>query len=534
MTEQHGGERETRFTRRQVTRAALAGGAALALGGSLAACGGGSSAPATTSVGPPRKGGRLRVGVTGAGSTETLNPTQVITDVDTARSFQVFENLTAYDSKGKIVNLLAEQIEPSKRNTVWTIRVLDGVEFHDGKTLTADDVIYTLAYNADSKNGSYGSGQLAEIKRDGLRKIDARTLRVELTRPNAFFPMNLADNYLPVIQDGTKSFDHPIGTGPFEFVSWKVGERARYRRFGRYHVADEPLLDELEIVSITDDQAKVDILSAGQVDLVSSIDLTSVDQVKQNPKLRLLESESAYWVAMYMVTSGGGAGPFADERVRQAMRMLIDREQVIQNGYYGHARIGNDMFAWFDDSYPSDAEQTSFDPEQARSLLSAAGRDGLSVELYTAAIAPGALSAATLLAESAKEAGVDVAIKKMQTDRYFASEYMNQPFGSTYWAGRGYASQASACLGPNAPLDETRWRDAEWQRLFDQARASEDPAEAVDLQRESQLILHERGGYIIPAFPNFVDASTDKVGGIEKSLVEPLGRSNFRRAYIAA
>jgi peptide/nickel transport system substrate-binding protein len=470
----------------------------------------------------------------GNGNKETLNPNLVNTDIDDARTFPIFDGLTKYDVNGKVVNDLAEEITPNKTATEWTIRLPEGVEFHNGKTLTADDVVYTLQYNLDKKNATLGAGMVADVRRDGVKKVDARTIRLTLVRPNAFLADNLADFHLKVFPEGTTDFSKPVGTGPFKFQDWTPGERARYERFENYRVDGRPYLDGLEILSVADTQARVNALVSGQVALISSLPLTQTRQVQNNKDLQLIEVESAYWIAQYMWTSGPGAAPFDDPRVRQALRLLVDRKQVVDNVLQGHGRIGNDMFAWQDEAYPEDVPQREFDPEKAASLLKAAGHEKLSVDLWTGDITTGSLGFATLMPQAAKKAGVTIDLHKVPTDQYFSKPYGNEPFASTYWGGRTYVTQCANSQTTNAGVNETRWKDKEWQRMYDQALATVDRPKAIELLKETQRILHDRGGYIIPAFPNLVDAGSAKVGGLKPSPMQHLGNYQFADVYLRA
>ncbi|MBS1868439.1 MAG: ABC transporter substrate-binding protein [Actinobacteria bacterium] len=542
MTERAKGESTDALglhTRRQIVQRGLVSGAALSLPGLLAACGG-SSGPGSRPAGggTPRRGGTLRVGITGGGTKETLNPGLANSDVDVARVAQVYEGFVTYDAKGNVVHALLDEATPNKDATVWTLRLNRGVEFHDGRVLSADDAIYSLRYTLDPKNASLGAGQISNVKPDSIRKIDDLTLRLELNSPNSYFDATLVDYHLRIFPEGTTTQDlarRPIGTGPFQFVEWTPGERASYKRFENYRIPDRPYVDRLEVVSITDDDARVNALLSGQVDAIASLALPRVPEVERNGAFQVVEGKStANFIAQYMWTSGAGAKPFDDVRVRQAFRLLVDRQQIVDNALSGHARVANDMTSPSDPSYPKDLPQRQYDPEQARSLLKAAGYDGLRVDLWTADVNPGVAQFATLMANSAKEAGVTIRVRKQPADQYFATAWGRYPFASTYWGGRTYPNQCAAGFVPGAGLNETRWRDEQWLRLYREALATVDRTKANEILTETQKILHERGGYIIPVFPNVVDAASAKVGGLEPGVLDHFVYWDFRNVYVQA
>jgi peptide/nickel transport system substrate-binding protein len=540
MSEREPGERPEQLgsssglTRRETVHRGLAVGALASVPGFLAACGGSSGEPAgTTAAGPPRRGGTLKVGMLGAGSSETLNPNLVNTDVDVARSFQVYQGFAAASAKAALETTLAEEITPNKDATAWTIRLRKGIEFHNGKTLTADDAIYTLQYNLEPKNAALGAGLLAYVDGDAIKKIDDVTLEVGLKQPHGFFDHILSDHHIKIFPEGTTKFDKPIGTGPFKFVDWVQGQRATYTRNENYWESGKPHLDGVEILSIVDDQARINALQSGQVDLAHAVPLTGIPTLEGDPNLNLFETESLYFVCQCMLASGKASPPADDPRVRQALRLLVDREQVVKNAFLGHARIGNDMYQWQDDAYPKDLPQREYDPEQAVALLKAAGKTNFSIDLWTGSVAPGILQISELMAESAKKAGVTVNVKKVPANNFWSGPYRKRPLFSSFGWGRvHYIVLAPLIQMPNAPQNETNWDDDEYTKLLSDALATPDRAKGNELLSDSQRILYERGDRIIPAFPNLIDGASKKVAGLQPSFIFPLGGFNFKDASL--
>jgi peptide/nickel transport system substrate-binding protein len=523
-------DRHNEITRRQFVGQGASAASIFALGGLLKPFGGRIPAKSTSSTVP--RGGRLRVGMTGNGGLETFNPATANADIDAAHVLQVFEPLTNYDDNGRVVNLLAEEILPNKALDEWTVRLPAGVELHNGKTLSADDVIYTFAYNLNPKNAALGSASLAQVDLRRTKKLDKRTLRVKLTRPNSFFRESVAGFNLAIFPVGQKDFSHPVGTGPFKLKSFSPGHRAELTAFKNYRQHGKPYVDELAIVSIVDPQARVNALTSRQVDLIAGVPAVLASNIRNTSGLKLLEAEGGLWPGQYMFTSGPAAGPFSDVRVRQALRLLVDREQIVKNVYLGHARLGNDIYGWNDPSYPHDLPQRKYDPEQARSLLKAAGHEKLVVDLYTSNFLAGLLELSTLMAAQAKKAGVTINIHNVTPDTYFTRIYLKKPFASTYWPGYSFVNEAILNLVNGATVNETKWRDPRWQSLFGQALQTANRTKASELLAEAQRVFYHRGGYIIPTFPHFLDASTAHVGGIHKSVVEALGWYNFRDAFL--
>ena len=233
------------ISRRALLRGGAAAGVTLAAGGLLAACGGGGSDGGSTAAsGTPAagtgatsadevvKGGRLRIGIIGGGASETLDFNQALAEMDTARALNLFEGLTDFDADGKSYNVLAEELTPNSDASVWKIKVRPDVEFHNGKPLTADDVVFSLKYMLDPANKAQGAGSLTGLKPANIRKKDDTTVELRLDLPNAFLADVLGDRAVKIFAEGS-DFEQPVGTGPFKFESWKRGDRSLFVRHER-------------------------------------------------------------------------------------------------------------------------------------------------------------------------------------------------------------------------------------------------------------------------------------------------------------
>ncbi len=200
--------------------------------------------------------------------------------------------------------------------------------------------------------------------------------------------------------------------------------------------------------------------------------------------------------------------PFDDVRVRQAFRLIVDRQQMIDQAYSGLGAVANDMYARFDAGTP-DLPQREQDIEQAKSLLKEAGYDGdLTVELVTSEGALGGdeVAAAQVFAEQAKAAGVTVKLKKVDAGVFYGEDYLTWPFAQDFWATRSFLAQASQGTMPDAPYNETHWENAEWLSLVQQAFKTVDDAERNALIAQAQEIEYNEGGYIVWSWRNQIDA----------------------------
>jgi peptide/nickel transport system substrate-binding protein len=508
------------MTRREALRKAIAGGAALSAGGLLAACGGssgGSSSGASSSSGAAaapaklRTGGVLRIGSTGGGAKDTIDAHKPTTDPDIMRQWNMYESLAVRTPDfGELQMLVAESIEPvgSKPNA-WTVRIKDGIEFHNGKTVTADDVIFSLRRITDPKDPKVGNASISYIDRDNLKKIDARTVRIPLKLTNAAFPDDLGQYFnaiVPTDYDPKK----PVGTGPFKFQSFSPGQRSVFVKNPNYWEKGKPYADQLVIIDFPSDTARVNALLGGQVEAINNLPAAQVQSVQGNPGFKVLNSPTGAWQPFTMRID---AAPFDDVKVRQAMRLIVDRKQMVQQALSGFGTVANDLYARYDPAYAKDLPQRQQDLEKAKSLLKSAGKENLTVELVTAEVFQGIVEAAQVFAEQAKGAGVTVKVRKVDSGTFYGDNYLKWPFAQDFWASRVYLAQVAQGDLPNSPFNETHWGKGQFQSLITRARGEVDDAKRADILHQAQQMQYDQGGYIIPYFSNIIDAYSAKVSG---------------------
>jgi peptide/nickel transport system substrate-binding protein len=509
------------MTRREALRRAIAGGAVLSTSGLLAACGGSSSGGgggggATGSATTPaqqklRTGGVLRVGSTGGGAKDTIDAHQPTTDPDIMRQWNMYESLAVRTPDfGKLQMLVAESIEPvgSKPNA-WTVRIKDGIEFHNGKTVTADDVIFSLMRITDPKDPKVGAASIGYIDRDNLKKVDERTVRIPLKLTNAAFPDDIGQYFnaiVPTDYDPKK----PVGTGPFKFQSFSPGQRSVFVKNPNYWDTGKPYVDQLVIIDFPSDTARTNALLGGQVEAINNLPAAQVKSLQGNPGLKVLNSPTG---AFQPFTMRIDAAPFNDVKVRQAMRLIVDRKQMVQQALSGFGSVANDLYARYDPVYAKDLPQRQQDFDQAKSLLKSAGKENLTVELVTAEVFQGIVEAAQVFAEQAKGAGVTVKVRKVDSGTFYGDNYLKWPFAQDFWASRVYLAQVAQGDLPNSPFNETHWGKGKFESLINQARGEVDDAKRADILHEAQKMQYDEGGYIIPYFSNIIDAYSSKVSG---------------------
>nr|WP_270451574.1 ABC transporter substrate-binding protein [Kocuria marina] len=474
----------------------------------LAGCaaGGQPGAAAIRATGAPQRGGILRVGLTGGGASDSVDAHVPVGTADAGRVINLYDGLYEFDADYVPVPVLAESATPRDGGREWLVRLRKGVVFHDGRPFTARDVVATYDRVTDPKDPKTGASGLALLRR--AVAVDDHTVRFELSEPDAMFVDSTAQysmGIVPVDYDPAA----PVGTGPFRLGTFEPGQLTVLEA-NRDYWREPPFVDEVHLVNFNDQDALVNALLSTQVDVVGQLPLSLIDVVNTDPRLHTVVSETGNWLPFTMRVD---TAPFDDARVREAFRLVVDREQMVEQVFSGHGTVGNDMYAPFDPGTPR-LEQRTRDVTRARELLAQAGHpDGLEVELVTAPIQSGAVEAAQVFAEQASEAGITVNLRRVDTTTFFGDGYLQYPFSQDFWYTRSFLPQTANGTLPASPFNETHWADPEFIALYEKARATLDDDARHDLVARAQKRLYDAGGYIVWGFFNQADAYQNYVGG---------------------
>ncbi len=510
----------------------LGGVAALVASGSiLEACGSSSSATSSASALTalkPRRGGTLKVGATGGGSADTLDAQNGYTTIDGARIGQLYQALISYDSKGNPVYELAESITPDSTAMNWTVRLRPGITFHDGKPLTADDVIFSFQRILNPKSPLPGASSLGPVDLAGLKKIDNLTVKIPYTQPYATLIDQMSYFYFQYIVPVGYNPSVPNGTGPYKYKSFTPGQQSTFVRNENFWKPGLPYLDEVVIIDFADEASMLNALQAGELDAIGGIGAQSYNSLKSTAGISTLSSQSG---AFQPFTMRVDQAPFSDVRVRQAMRLAVNRPELINSALGGYGFVGADVSSPFDPYYDHSLHRVQ-DIAQAKHLLKLAGYPDLSVQLVTSPIALATVQMAEVLAQQVAAAGIKVSLNDVNSTTFFGPNYLSWTFSQDYYAYTPYLAQVAASLAKDAPFNETHWSNAHYNALYQQANAEVDSAKRKSIAQEMMHIDFNEGGYIIPTFTNINDAFNSKLKGFEASVLGiPLNNFDFERIF---
>jgi peptide/nickel transport system substrate-binding protein len=499
-------------SRRSFIRDSVAWGGTL-VGGSafLAACGSGTSgtSPGTAAAaGTPKRGGALRVGISAGSATDNLDAHYAPSTIDIARGSQLYDWLYQRDPENNLKPRLAVESSLNSAGDELTIKLRHGVKFHDGKPLTAEDVVYSYKRMLDPKTGADVTAQLALVLGpSGVTAVDPTTVKFKFKSPYTNFAdiaSQTGAGIVPVGYDPKK----PIGTGPFKAHSFTPGQRSVFVRNDDFWQDVYP--DSVEIIDLPDDAARINALVSGVVDAIDTVPVSLVPQVQGQSNLQVLKSEAGTWNPITMRVD---RAPFNDVRVRQAFRLIVDRPQIIKQAYGDNARLGNDLYSIDDPLYDKDLPQRVQDIEQAKSLLKQAGQENLTVELVTAEVSTGVIDQCVVFAQQAKAAGVNVKITKLDTTNFYNDQYLQRVFSVDWWSTISWILATGYTLLPTAAYNETHVNDPKLNKLFGELIKTQDPALQKEMAHQVQAALYDDSGYIIPCLAGQIDAYSKKVTG---------------------
>jgi peptide/nickel transport system substrate-binding protein len=464
----------------------------------------------------PVKGGVLKAGLQGGESSNSLDPALNLSQVTFSFCKQWGEFLTRLTPDGGVENLIAEEINASKDAKTWTVKVRDGIEFHNGKTVTADDVAATIERHADANSKSGALGILKNIK--GI-KPNGKEVVFTLAEGDADFPYLMADYHLVIQPNGGK--DDPnagISAGPYKVSVNQPGVRHGGERFANYWRGDKAgHADQIEIIVINDATARLAALQGGQVHMINRVEPKVVDLVKRLPGVSI---ENVSGRGFYPFNMFCDTAPYDNYDLRMALKLAMDREEMLQKILRGYGDVGNDYP--INKAYPlvpEGIEQRKFDPEKAAEFYKKSGHSG-SVLLRTSDVAfPGAVDAAQLYQQSCAKAGIKIEIKREPGDGYWSEVWNKKPFSLSYWGGRPTQGQMySTGYVSTADWNDTRFKNEKFDKMLYAAQAELDETKRKQIYHDMAVLIRDQGGLIVPFFNQFIDAvATDKVNGWGKN-----------------
>ncbi|MGW8554900.1 ABC transporter substrate-binding protein [Streptomyces tubercidicus] len=494
----------------------------------LAACEGGTAPHASSdSAAKPRRGGTLRVGALGRANAITRDPHgSQANESDYLIISLVYDTLTTPGTEPNTLPRLAARWTPSDDLKTWRFTVAKGARFHDGSPVTAEDLAFSLRRLRGTPSGA---SRLPGIKAENIRAEGNDTVVLVSDYANAELP-SLTRLSTFVVKKGTKDKEiaKAPGSGPFK-LEWFRGGNARLVRNDGWYGGDV-LLDAIEVKIFESPQAMANALLAGQIDLASNVGAVAARTAERRKDIQVVRRPNDMAMPIVLRTADG---PFADEKVREALRLAVDREAMVKQVLSGYGTVANDILGTGDPAYAKDIPQRTRDLAKATSLLKEAGFDlSKTYELVTTEDIPGLAEAATLFTTQVREAGVKVKVVKKESGSFWDKTWLKGDLYTTYWGTNdSVVFFAGKTMVSDAGTNETGWKNPEFDAAYRKALGTKDTAERAKLLHEVQRIEHEKSGYLLWGMADGIDLATAPVHGLPK--LPGYGRVQLERAWLS-
>ncbi len=529
-----------------IRRGTVIGMSAPLLGAILAACGGANSTSSATSsssaapaTGTPKKGGTLRVATQAPSA--AVNPLTVSDSGGLAMLNQTGEFL-AFDNNLKLMlePMLALSWSPNSDGTIWTFKLRPGVTFHNGQTMTADDVVYTFQELSNPKNASNALSALGGVLTpSGVQKVDAMTVAFHLEAANGNFPYLVSsDNYNAIIvpngTDFTKWQSTFIGTGAFKLKGYTQNVGAQFVA-NPSHWGGAPYLDGTDFTFYTSQPPQILALQGGQVDVITQFVVQGAQGLLNNPSFTIITLKSSNHRELSMRND---QAPFTDARVRQAVALTMDRPGMVAALLAGKGILGNDsafspVFPSTDTSVPQRTQNISM----AKQLLSAAGHpNGFSTSLVTEIYEEIPQLAQVMKADMAK-AGINASLKVETQTQYYGkstvgnSDWLDGTMSLVDYGSRGVPNVfLTSTLTSTGTWNAARFKNPTYDNLVKQYVAAVDLSTQKQIAGKIQTLLLQETPIVIPYFIDGLTASKSNIHGLNPTSISQI---YLDKAYIS-
>lgn len=460
------------------------------VGAVLPGCGDGSKDPGgqgnNGKTGEPVKGGEITVGIA-QDLDDSLDPHQTVAAGTREVLFNIFEGLVKPNSDGEMIPAVAEKYTLSEDGTTYTFTLREGVKFHNGQTVTAEDVVYSINRCAAVPEGQEKPLVAAFSAVKSVEALDEKTVAVTIAQRDLEFISYMTAAIIPA--DYENQDTAPVGTGPFKFVSRTPQQDFVMERFEDYWGAPA-WLDKVTYKICENTDALVMNLNGGSIDLCAHLTSAQASQLNQN--FQVLEGTMNLVQAIYL---NNQAKPFDNQLVRQALCYAIDRQGIMDMVADGHGTaVGSSIYPAFTKYFlPELVDKYPHDVAKAKELLAQAGYpDGFDMTISVPNNYQPHMDTAEVVAEQLREAGINVTIQPVEWSTWLDTIYNGRQFQATV-VGVDAANMTARAMLERFTSDYGKnfinYNNPAYDTLFQQAINAQDEATQTDLYKQMESML---------------------------------------------
>lgn len=437
-----------------------------------------------------------------SGEKQSMDPADMHSGDDAYHTFAVYNRLVDIDDNFNVLPELATEWSVSEDGLTWTFKLRDGVKFHSGKDFSSADAVYTFKRLLDEKTGSGARAVMEFLDPNGIKAPDARTITFTTKTPVVELPVLITNKFTNIVAEGATNEQLRLkgdGTGPFMQEQFTPNAPVRIlRKNPNYWNAGQPKSECLRITVAQEAVAAVSALKSGEVDLMLNVDPSVIPSLKDDPSVQLLETAASNSMTISMWVD---AKPFDNVKVRQALKLVVDRQAMVDTVLLGFGETGADNPVPVKNPASFVTEAPKQDIEKAKALLAEAGyKDGLKFDLYTAEGVPGMVRMAQVYAEMAKAAGIEINVVVTPAESFWDDVWLKKPIVTSAWSMRPPGEGLAVAYTQSAKWKETHWERPDYDALLLKANTTVDQAERLRLFKQTGELLAKEGGLILPMF----------------------------------
>lgn len=441
----------------------------------------------------------------------------------------IYDNLTRLDESLKPIPSIATAWDSPDGGATWIFKLRQGVRFHHGRELDAEDVVFSIKRVLNPATGSPGRRAIGPIK--DVVADDASVVRFTLEGPLADFPAIMAGSFSRIVpRDASANLNqNPVGSGPFKFKAWVPGQHLRLERNDAYWMEGLPKVQEVWLVTFPAQAAEQVAFSSGETQMIWDVPMSLVPIIAKLPNARVEEIPSTAFQPIVMRCD---RAPFNDPRVRRAVKHAINREVVMKIVLLGRGVVGQDTPVPLSSAMRADVKAPEYDVAKAKALLKEAGHEaGFSVNLFASNERFGCIETAQVVKPMLEAVGIRVDIKQVPLDRFNIEVWKKESFFVSNWAGRPSTDeQLYPYFHSTGSWNESFYSNPEIDTLLDAARRDLNLDSRKATYAKVQAILASEGPYVVSYFANYASARAKTLRGLP---VSPLKWVDFREASLS-
>ncbi|BDF69492.1 ABC transporter substrate-binding protein [Oscillospiraceae bacterium] len=351
---------------------------------------------------------------------------------------KIYDALTERDASGAVIPSVAKSWE-AESDTAWLFHLEEGIKFTDGEELNADAVCFTWEVLSTWDTGWGNINDLLTVI-DSIEKVDDYTVRVNTIIPFGNLPLRMT-MFRVLPPEYTKEVgveglrEQPLGSGPYKYVEFSLGEHYSFTA-NPDHWRGEPAIKDITYVQIPDASARIMALEAGDVDLINDVPISQIEQLESKPGITVAAVPSTFTYFAQFNTYFNEA--LQDVRVRRALTMAVDVDQIIDKVFLGYAKkVNTPICSQAYDFYDPSIEREPYDPGAAKELLAEAGyADGLTLDLVINPDTYGLVDTAQIIAAQLAEIGVTINVVEKEAG-IIRQQYATNEVGDIVITGTG-------------------------------------------------------------------------------------------------